>query len=116
MHSESLFRSARCSTVSVHEYDRQTVAAECVSQHSRLENGSLPNRMDGGQTKHYFLHHTGQSQSGRAVVVSGVLWVALFFLRLLFFCQAHDDLARPEEGFPVPVHPKVQWRLLASHA
>jgi hypothetical protein len=54
MHSESLFRSARCSTISVHEYDRQTVAAECVSQHSRLVN-DFPNMMDGGQTNYYFL-------------------------------------------------------------
>ena len=54
MHSETLFRSARCSTISVHEYDRQTVATECVRQFGRMVD-DFPNRMDGGQTKNCFL-------------------------------------------------------------
>jgi hypothetical protein len=51
------------STISVHEYDRQTVAAECVSQYGRMLN-DFPNRMDGGPTNHDFLqvnHNQGCS-------------------------------------------------------
>ena len=97
MHSEGLFRSARCSTISVHEYDRQTVAAECVSQ--RTSVGLRLPQQDGrcGLPTMTFC----RSIAIRAVVVSSFVSGIVFSSGCYFFCrQAHDDLARLKEGFP----------------